>query len=397
MLPYRILFPIYFGLIAASSFVHADLSGFATLQSQTYFEDPAYNQQLDYDISLSITRKYTTSWNKDQDQFTIEGFGRMGSQDDEKNHFDLHELYWLHLDEDYEWRLGSNIVFWGVTESKNLVDVINQKDSVEGTDNSKKLGQPMLQFSAIKDWGTFDSFILFGFRERSFAGEKGRPRFPLVVDTDVVSFEASNDKNHIDLAFRYTHYIEDIDYSVSLFKGTSRDPVLSPAIIDSKNVFSVHYPQMTQIGLEVQTIVEAWLWKAEAIYRDHKKQDDYAALTAGFEYSFYGISDSAIDLGTIIEYLYDDRGSSATTALNNDLFFGARFTFNDIQSTSILAGMIYDTKNNTSIMRVEAERRMGDVFKISAEMFLYGDIDNSDPFSAFEKDNAFQLELAYYF
>jgi len=379
-----------------SSLVQADLTGIITVQTQNFIDDALYPDQLENDASFLIQRKYTTSWNHGDDIFTAEGFGRMGSQDMEKNHADIRELSWLHVQGDYEMRLGLNTVFWGVTESQNLVDIINQKDAVEGIDNEKKLGQPMLHLTAVKDWGIIDGFVLLGFRERTFAGKEGRPRAPLVIDTDHALFESSDDEKHIDLAIRYSHYYGDIDYAVSVFKGTQREPVLNAAMIDGSLVLQPYYPQITQIGLEAQTIIEAWLWKLEAIYVD-ADIENYSAMTTGFEYSFYGVLDSAVDIGTIVEYLYDSRGNNASTPFNHDLFLGARLTFNDIQSSSILAGMIIDTENQTRLMRVEAEKRVGDDFKLSGEILLYGNIATQDALNVFRNDNALKLELSYYF
>ena len=46
-------------------------------------------------------------------------------------------------------RLGLRKVYWGVTESQHLVDVINQTEGVENLDGEDKLGQPMLNLALI--------------------------------------------------------------------------------------------------------------------------------------------------------------------------------------------------------------------------------------------------------
>lgn len=376
--------------------VKAELSGFITLQTLNFTENALADNQLNNDASISIQTRYTKDWNKGNDIFTADVFGRMGSQDDEKNHTDIRELTWLHVANDYEWRLGINTIFWGVTESQNLVDIINQKDAVEGIDNEKKLGQPMLHLTAVKDWGVIEGFVLLGFRERTFAGEEGRPRTLLVVATDDALFESNDGDGHIDFAIRYSHYYEELEYALSWFKGTQREPALKAAMIDGDLVLQPYYAQISQIGIEAQTIIEAWLWKFEGIAVD-SDEDDYSAITTGFEYSFYGVLDSSTDIGTIVEYLYDSRGGDAPTPFNRDLFLGARVTFNDIQSSSILAGMIIDTVNHTRLVRVEVERRLGDQFKFNAEVLLYGNIDNNDILNAFRQDNALKMELTVYF
>ncbi len=379
-----------------STQVTADLTGFITLQTEHYMDDALYENQQEKDISVSIQRKYTTSWNQGDDIFTGQIFARIGSLDEEKNHMDIRELNWLHLAGDYEFKIGIDTVFWGVTESQNLVDVINQKDAIEGINNEHKLGQPMLHFTVVKDWGVIDSFALFGFRERTFSGEQGRPRTPIVVATDNVLYQSKDGDKHIDYAIRYSHYYADIDYSISLFRGTQRTPILKQVTINSAMVLQPTYVQITQIGVEAQTIIDAWLLKLETILVD-SKNEDYTALTTGFEYTFYGVADSSADVGTIVEYLYDSRGKNAPTPFNRDLFLGARLTFNDIQSSTVLAGMIIDTKNQTHLWRIEGERRLGDDWKISGEVLLYGNISNNDIFYANRNDNALKLELRHYF
>ena len=48
--------------------------------------------------------------------------------------------------------------FWGVTETAHRVDILNQTDQVESFDGEDKLGQPMVNFSWSKDWGTLDLY-----------------------------------------------------------------------------------------------------------------------------------------------------------------------------------------------------------------------------------------------
>ena len=52
-----------------------------------------------------------------------------------------------------KFRVGVGKVFWGVTESQHLVDIINQTDLVENIDTEDKLGQPMLETTWLQNWG----------------------------------------------------------------------------------------------------------------------------------------------------------------------------------------------------------------------------------------------------
>ena len=41
----------------------------------------------------------------------------------------------------------------------------------------------------------------------------------------------------------------------------------------------------------------------------------FAAVVAGFEHTFYGVGDSAVDIGQLVELLYDGRGQDAPPTL----------------------------------------------------------------------------------
>ena len=92
-------------------------------------------------------------------------------------------MNWLKVFDESELRVGLRKVFWGVTESQHLVDIINQTDLVESLDGEEKLGQPMINYALINDWGTLDLYLLPYFRERTFSGINGRLRSSLYVDT----------------------------------------------------------------------------------------------------------------------------------------------------------------------------------------------------------------------
>ena len=80
-----------------------------------------------------------------------------------RTHADLREAYFLLFGEigDGEWelRVGIDQVFWGVTESQHLVDIINQIDLVEHPNGETKLGQPMVNITYSSDWGIVEFFV----------------------------------------------------------------------------------------------------------------------------------------------------------------------------------------------------------------------------------------------
>jgi hypothetical protein len=283
--------------------------------------------------------------------FVVTPFFRFDPTDPERTHFDVRELFWQTVRMNWELRAGVGKVFWGVTESQHLVDVINQTDLIEDIDGEDKLGQPMANFTLIRRWGNLDFFLLPGFRGRTFPGEKGRLRFPLRVATELAEFESPSKKHHVDFALRWAGHAGDWDLGVSHFHGTTRDPLfVAGADSDGNPVLIPRYDIIDQTGLDLQFTRGGWLWKLEAIDRGGQG-DRFGALTGGFEYTFGNVRGSGVDLGVLAEYLFDSRGRSANTPFEDDVFTGARLEFNDPQTTRMLAGTIIDRKTGATAAR----------------------------------------------
>jgi hypothetical protein len=335
-------------------------------------------------------------WRSDdrKNRFSFVGFSRYDEQDSSRSHFDIRELYWSHNSGDWTTLVGINKVYWGVAESVHLVDVINQTDLVEDIDQEAKLGQPMLHISNQKDWGKLDFYLLPYFRERTFPSIDGRFNFGLNVADDAI-YQSSSDKNHVDLAFRYSHYFGDVDLGFHLFDGTNREPRIIPNSDFTQLIAT--YDQMTQLGIDIQYTNEAWLWKFESIYRK-TDIDNFMAAVAGFEYTLFQINETAADLGLLIEYQYDDRNVlSAPITSDNDLFLATRYAFNDTQDTSILAGVVIDIKNDTTFFNIEAERRIGKNLTAELRIRALTNVDIDDNAYAFENDDYVQIKMSWYF
>ena len=121
-----------------------EISGNVAAEAQWFPQQAAFADQLDRNLTLSFEPKLRQHWNNGDDEVTLEIFGRADRKDDARNHADIRELKWLHVGAADELRIGIDSVFWGVTESQHLVDIINQTDRVEGLDGEDKLGQSMI-------------------------------------------------------------------------------------------------------------------------------------------------------------------------------------------------------------------------------------------------------------
>ncbi len=362
-----------------------------------YFpQDPLDPRQFEGEnLSVSTQPEYYTSWDNGDQTFIFTPYVRLDQNDDERTHGDIRELAWSKIAADWELSIGFRQVFWGVTESQHLVDIINQTDLVDNIDGEDKLGQPMINVKLIQDWGTLGLFALTGFRERTFPGEEGRLRTILPVDTDNPIYESSKENRRIDFAARWSHFIDIWDIGVSYFHGTSRDPLFIPN--GNFTALLPVYKIIDQAGLDVQATIGSWLWKLELISRNGFIDRRYTALTGGFEYTLVGILQTKYDLGLLAEYLFDDRGKDGTTPFDNDMMLGGRFTFNDVQSTELLAGFIFDLDNDSRSAFIEASRRIGDAWKLSVEARSFFNIEFNDALYTLLNDDYLQAELAWYF
>ena len=388
-------------VLAAVAAAQPSVSGFVALDVQGFPHQPTFPQQDTNQVlpSILLQPEFTYDWRNGNDRLTVVPMARLDFSDERRRRFDLREFNWLHAAPNWDLLVGVGKVFWGVTESRQLVDIINQQDRVEDLDGRDKLGQPMVRLAFAQDWGTLTLFALPYFRERTFRGEKGRLRAPLVVDTDNPQFESSLEEWHPDVAARWIHALGDWDVAVGYFRGTSRAPRFTLDIGDDgrpRHLIPI-YDQIDQASLELQWTVEAWLWKLEAISR-WGHGEHFSAAVAGFEYSFFGLFGTALDLGIVAEYLYDGRGDEAPrTLFENDVFVGGRLAFNDVGGTSILAGAIVDDQTGATFITVEASRRLGDRWTIELESLAFFDVPPTGLLYSVRRDDYVQLRLSRFF
>ncbi len=371
------------GLTLAGAAVAFEHRGEAGMEGWAFSTAGAQGQSRT-NASLRAQLELWHSFNDAHDTVTATPFLRVDAEDEERTHADVREAFWRHSGTGYELRAGMRQVFWGVTEGMHLVDIINQTDMVESIDGERKLGQGMLNLSLERDGQTFDFFVLTGARERTFPGQDGRLRLPLVVDTRLTSWESSRENQRLDLAARWQLNTSALRLGISAFSGTAREPELRPVVDPAQIIFAPgpvpagflpgyqpvlapHYPLIQQLGVDSQYTHGDWLWKLEVIARKGGLQD-YRAADIGFEYTQVGIFGSPMDIGWLAEYLHDSRDEKATTPFEHDVLVGTRLIFNDAASSDLLFGLIADPHSHERFLSIEATTRFGESWRGSLEL-----------------------------
>jgi hypothetical protein len=392
--------------MAAAPATHADeaswdVAGKFELESRFFTSDALWAGQKSQAAQPSISATAELRWRSagGNQRATLIPFARWDKADDERSLIDLPEAYWAYEGDASELLLGANTVFWGVTESVHLVDIINQTDAAGDIDGEDKLGQPMLNFALQRDWGELSAFVMPYFRERTYPGVNGRLRTPLPVDTNNPVYESSDEEHHVDVALRYSHYFGDVDLGLSLFSGTSREPRLLPGIAPDGQTPALvpHYDLIDQFGVDLQYTRDAWLWKLEAIARNGYSHT-FAAAVAGFEYTVFQVRQSSADLGLLLEYQYDGRNELEPFTVNdNDVFVGTRLALNDTQDTSVLAGVAWDVETGETFLNIEAERRFGDDIAFELRVRAFSGAGPQDITFSVVRDDYVQLQIAKFF
>jgi len=374
-----------------------EFSGKVEVETTVFQEEGQFDSQ-DYqeNASVAVEPEFYWGWNDDYDSVVFKPFLRVDGQDKERTHFDIRELLWTHVIDDWEFKAGIDKVFWGVTEFNHLVDVVNQSDIVDSFNGEEKLGQPMIVLSKVTDIGIFDAYILPGFREQTAPGVDGRFRTGLVIDTDNATYESDEEEQHIDVALRWSHSVDVYDFGLYAFEGTDRSPTYTKVTVDGVDRLQPNYQQMTQFGFDLQATIDSWLLKFESIAKS-TEEEDYAATQAGFEYTFYGIADSVADLGVLVEYGWDERDEKATAVAQNDVYIGGRITLNDTSDTAILIGLSYDNDFYSKTFLVEASQRLNDYWSVSLDASVIIAENDNDVLSNFDQDDSMTLTLERFF
>ena len=169
-----------------------ELQGELVLENRHFFHSPGDREQQ----MLVLAPEFYHAIGNSTD-LVVTPYVRFDSLDGSRNLWDIREFLVTHQWDNFEFRAGVSSVFWGVTESQHLVDVINQTDVLSDLDGEDKLGQPMLQLTQMNDWGNLEFFVLPYFRKRDLAGLSGR----FVMDVPIVDrdeFESSAEERHLD-------------------------------------------------------------------------------------------------------------------------------------------------------------------------------------------------------
>jgi hypothetical protein len=380
-------------------------------------------------------------------KWRIDAFARQFDPDPNRNTLDLRQALITAKQGAQEVQLGVGKVFWGVTESRHLVDVVNTPDFAQDLDGEAKLGQALISFSQSFDGaGRLTAYVLPFSREATIATLHPRLPFPLAGESRFQS------PNQTALAARWQGRGENYgvawDVAGSYFQGRARlpdflpclrqgsgfsntqnqnncdlaglmnaPPNLPPALINvltalgllpseaelrrlaEQNLVLVPFtPQEQRLGLELQAVQGAVAYKLEALYRQRgtfmaARQSTWAAV-AGVE-----ISDQwrGWDVGYLAEFLYDQQRGLLQGRFDHDVFVGFRLSLNDVGGSTALGGVVLDRSGKEPLYTLKMQRRLSDDWRIGLNYRQFSGLQNPLERSVLRDDSRVGLVLERFF
>ncbi|TLX51329.1 hypothetical protein CWC31_06855 [Pseudoalteromonas ruthenica] len=294
----------------------------------------------------------------------------------------------------YNWQLsaGMNTVFWGVAESRHLVDIVNQRIPARNFEGEEKLGELLVQVDYFTENGTLSLLSMPWFRSRDYSQPDERFSLPVAISQE--RFVGLSEHTRESLALRYATVLDDWDVGAYFFHGLDKTPAFE---ITEQGQGQAIYSALQQWGLDAQYTSERWLGKLEAVHRNHDYGGSSWAYTLGGEYYFYGVAGSSIDLSLLLELHRDtDAEARENQIYRNSSFVGSRLAWNDTDATTLLLGALIDNGGDSIAIKGEFETRIHSQLSLDIEARMFVEQQPQQPLYLYRDDDFIEVRLTYY-
>ncbi len=401
-------------LLLVNVFADIEITGHVGLQGERYLQLPHAKHQSNMTAFESLELFYEddawqfkTAWyaQQDYDDFS-------NKRDNDRTFVRLEELYASYERGDSMLFVGRNIRFWGALEVRNIVDVFNPVDLRSDIFDTDKMGAWNVAYTYYSDNSEWSVMVkLYEENHQVAAYPYAYYLFPpFVAYDDVLQSERSRYRPSIYVSYATSFDWEyPLDSAVILENGYDSQRYFLPnsALEGSRTVLQEHAYLVNKIMSYNTMVVDATLLKLELLYSnviEDKYISDYYHIGAGLEYTLT-FDEISGDVGLIGEYYRygtfdNDKFSDLDLyeTFQNDLFLGVRYTFNDVDDSSLVGGVIRDLAYNEKVYYVEYESRFGDAVRLNLD---YRYIDPSSQYQTayalLGTHERLGLKLSYYF
>lgn len=297
-----------------------------TLMIESGYLSSMRSDSIHYPTSYGANIKWSSDWKK-QPQYRIEVDYQKGFSEDGEA-FALRDFVTSYSTNNFNFYGGITSEFWGVTESRHLVNVINPADARFDKYGQKLLSVPIFK-AGILTPGSQLSLYLMPCQRHLSSSSSNSHNYGNSATSSSESFVDIECDGLTDFALRDEVVYGPIDLGLSYFKGISREingGVNSP----SKGG---NYPIISRYSIDIQATIGPSLYKLEMLAQTSSGHD-YASV-GGIEYLLPYSESRISDFSILAEYLWDTR--CIKDSLNCGAMLGARWVANNASGTQMLA------------------------------------------------------------
>ncbi len=399
--------------------------GYVDLTSQYYIDKSQGKHPSNFTASSGFEIAYVkddfqafAKLKAQQDYYDFVG----GNNKNDRSFIRIDELYTTYNFENNQIMFGKNIRFWGALEVRNITDGFNPDDLRSDVFETDKLGVWNATYTYFTETGELSSIIKFYEQDRKLSNYpyvyyffpstlpiSSGTEVPFTYDDKLIAeksqsrpsiylkyTDSTNTKYAIDYAFVYENGYDSQRYYTKTLAADGA------SIRTNENVYLVN-----KLSTYNTLVLGPTLIKLEALYTDVIYNDvisDYYHIGLGIEHTLTQIYKDA-DLGLIFEYYkygtledYKRDDLELFELFQNDLFLGLRYSFNQGNDMSILAGGIFDLDYNEQVYYVEYEGRVVDTLKINIDYrYIAPSSGYATAFNLMGKHQKVSLKIGYYF
>jgi len=376
----------------------------------------------------SITAKQSVAIDYTKDDLTL--FSKLYAQEayydltqtqkTERTFARVDELYLKYDFENDSIKVGKSIEFWGALEVRNIVDGFNPLDFRNDIYSKDKLGVYNIAYSHYTENGELSLIAKLYEQEQPMADYPYVYEFfPIFVNYDgtlktqeskyrpslYLKYSGSTDTEYaLDYAFIYENGYDSQRYFTTT---TPSNLVATSPSFGSPTEFIQEAYIVNKIMTFNTLVVDSTLIKLEALYAkvdENPYVGDYSHIGLGVEYTLENFYGSA-SLGLLSEYYRydtyeDDKYSDLELfeTMQNDLFVGARYSFNNANDSSFIGGGIFDLEYDEQSYYLKFESRAWESFKVDIEYDLI--IPSTTDLTAYallQKHERLAINIAYHF
>lgn len=320
-----------------------------------------------YSFSKGVELKTDASGSVSEFKWRLSVYASFDDKDEDRRYADFREATLTYDWHELSFTAGFTRMFWGVSESINVVNVINQADIRDNINGKEKMGQQHFSVQYNGDASELQVVYMPVFREQVFGL---RPSFLLPI-SDRAKYEDGHKEGG--WAARFKQYGDQSEWAIGYFSGTRRIPNL--VISSATQTVTMFHPQTTNILFDGIYLGDTFSPKLELKLGRELGKHFYSA-NIGIEYPVYPDMWNLNELTFVAEYLKDSRGLEAETIGQDDLFVGAKGVVGTQSEFRLLFG--HDLETSSHYFELSGQYRFNDYARLTFQAVGGIDVTKND-------------------